>query len=197
MWLQTHSGKMLSLENPQPDEIEEADILAGLSRTMRFSGQSTEPWSVLQHTVMMCLAAEELKFPAGFIKLLCLHDAHEAFVCDVPRPVKLLLGDEYRQLCERIDEAILKKYSLPEGAIKEAEPSLKKFDNSALWIESVMLFRGGPIDDWHMKIGAVPSIVAKMGYMLGAVARMSLSEQINIWRSYINADDRDGEATVN
>lgn len=59
------------------------DIAVGLSRTMRFAGQTPHAYSVLCHTfVVATLLDDDLKIHG------LLHDAHEAIVGDVPTPWK-------------------------------------------------------------------------------------------------------------
>ncbi|HEY4263369.1 MAG TPA: hypothetical protein VGM98_24615, partial [Schlesneria sp.] len=39
-------------------------------------------------------------------------DAAEAYVCDMIRPLKLLVGDEYRHIEERVERAVAERFGL-------------------------------------------------------------------------------------
>jgi 5'-deoxynucleotidase YfbR-like HD superfamily hydrolase len=88
--LETVSGKKIDITNPSPDAIEITDIAWALSRLPRFSGHSIPyiPYSVAQHCIQV---AKELR-PYGprFQMHGLLHDAAEAYINDLPSPVKHL-----------------------------------------------------------------------------------------------------------
>ena len=92
--------------NPQPQSIDIRDIAIGLSNTCRFSGQIPEHYSVAQHSVIM-----SHQVPDECALEALLHDAAEAYLGDVPRPVKFGLPD-YRRLSEIVESAIALKYGL-------------------------------------------------------------------------------------
>jgi hypothetical protein len=108
--------------DPRPEEIKTVDLGVQLSRICRFNG-ALDPsvsgiYSVAQHLVHCCdVAPFEFKLEA------LLHDAHEAYIHDIIKPVKDCLPD-YRQL-ERLNEAVLrKKFGLP----KKMSPEVKEID---------------------------------------------------------------------
>ena len=106
-WIGTLSGKKIDLMNPDPDQITIEDIGNALSRINRFNGHTRIPWTVLQHSVATArLVAESYKLQA------LLHDATEAYICDIPTPLKLLLGDSYREVERRIAHAIGVKFGV-------------------------------------------------------------------------------------
>lgn len=75
-----------------------------LSKICRFGAQATAVYSVAQHAVEVAARVpEELRLAALH------HDSHEAYVGDLPTPLKLLIrssSDVYSQLYVRLDEAI-------------------------------------------------------------------------------------------
>ena len=86
--LETVSGKKIDITNPNPDTIEITDIAWSLSRMPRFSGHSIPyiPYSVAQHCIQV---AKELAPHGARIQLHgLLHDAAEAYINDLPSPVK-------------------------------------------------------------------------------------------------------------
>lgn len=80
----THSGRWVNLLNPDPDSITLTDIAVGLSKTQRFNGQTLcASYTVAQHCV---LVAYQCPGPIAIHGLL--HDAAEAYMGDVLRPIK-------------------------------------------------------------------------------------------------------------
>lgn len=126
----TYTGKIIDLRNPSPVDINIPDIAASLSKICRFGGHSREFYSVAQHSVLVSLMAPiELRGPA------LLHDATEAYLGDVIKPLKEILGDVYTQLEHAFEEAIVKRFYwlYPDGVDYKAE--IKKYDILALQVE--------------------------------------------------------------
>lgn len=87
-WITTYTGKKFHFLDPQPEEIDIEDIAHALSLTCRFGGQCREFYSVAEHSVRVAdIVPEELK------PLALLHDASEAYMPDLPRPIKYSLPD--------------------------------------------------------------------------------------------------------
>lgn len=82
-WIQTYSGKAFDLWDPQPDQIDITDIAHALSLQCRFNGHCRQFYSVAQHSV---LVARLLPEPLRLYGLL--HDAAEAYIGDIVRPLK-------------------------------------------------------------------------------------------------------------
>lgn len=86
--LETVSGRKINVTDPDPSTIEITDIAWALSRMPRFSGHSIPyiPYSVAQH----CIQVSKELAPHGYkIQLYgLLHDAAEAYINDLPSPVK-------------------------------------------------------------------------------------------------------------
>jgi 5'-deoxynucleotidase YfbR-like HD superfamily hydrolase len=86
--LETVSGRKINVTNPDPSTIEISDIAWSLSRMPRFSGHSIPyiPYSVAQHCIQVM---KELAPHGERIQLHgLLHDAAEAYINDLPSPVK-------------------------------------------------------------------------------------------------------------
>lgn len=114
-WLLTHTGKQLDLIDPQPDMIDLIDIAHGLANECRFSGQCRYYYSVAQHCVLASgIVPEEFAWEA------LLHDATEAYLKDIPRPLKLMLPD-YRAVEAKLDAAIRETFAIPAMASAEVK----------------------------------------------------------------------------
>lgn len=119
--IQTYSGQYFDYREPEKYHYEIYEIAHALSHQARFTGHTLFHYSVAQHSVLVArLVPPELKLTA------LLHDASEAYLVDIPRPLKALLPD-YAYLEARTMSAIAKYYGLtfpfPE-AIKRADNML-------------------------------------------------------------------------
>lgn len=82
-WITTFSGKKFHYLNPQPEEINIKDIAHHLSLICRFTGATREFYSVAEHSIRV---AEHV--PPSLRLSALLHDASEAYLNDISRPVK-------------------------------------------------------------------------------------------------------------
>lgn len=103
-WIQTHSGKQFFPGNPTPASIDIHDIAMSLSKQCRFAGHCMRFYSVAEHCVLMAQVAE----PKHKLTAL-MHDASEAYLVDIPRPIKPMLTG-YAALEDDIMQAIANKY---------------------------------------------------------------------------------------
>lgn len=138
-WIQTHSGEAIDLLDPRPEKIHILDIAHSLANQARFNGHTRAFYSVAEHCVFM-----SLQVPRLFALEALMHDAAEAYVGDVPAPLKVLIGDRYRQIEQRFDHVIRQRFGVPTqgGPVVEADlrmlateykqlmgPSLRPWDN--------------------------------------------------------------------
>jgi uncharacterized protein len=123
--LVTHSGRVLDYFFPQPESICIEDIAVGLSREFRFANQTYEAYTVAQHSVLVSsLVPDELALTA------LLHDATEAYMKDIPAPLKKKLKDYQiieNKLMQVIATTFQIKFPFPEK-IKLADRAALKFE---------------------------------------------------------------------
>ena len=103
--LETVSGRKIDVSNPNPEDIVIEDIAWALSRMPRFSGHSIPyvPYSVAQHCIQV---AEELKEHGPEVQLLgLLHDAAEAYINDLPSPVKHI--PEIHAVIKKLEDSLM------------------------------------------------------------------------------------------
>jgi hypothetical protein len=105
-WIQTFTGHRVNVFDPDPQTIRLVDISRGLSNTCRFAGQIPQHYSVGQHSLIMSLMV-----PPDCALEALMHDAAEAYLGDVPKPVKEGLPD-YRRVSEILEAAIALKFGL-------------------------------------------------------------------------------------
>jgi hypothetical protein len=93
-WIMTASGRQFWPLTPRLDDIVIEDIAHHLAALPRFNGATRRPYSVAQHSVLVSRRMEILASDArhwatvGLYGLL--HDGSEAYLLDVPRPLKHL-----------------------------------------------------------------------------------------------------------
>lgn len=121
-WIQTYTGGIFHPLDPRPEELRIADISAALAKTCRYSGHCTKFYSVAEHSVLMAgIAPAHLKFTA------LMHDASEAYLADIPRPIKPHLPGYY-EMEDRLMRVISTRY----GFEWPLPPEVKQLDNCML-----------------------------------------------------------------
>lgn len=128
--VQTFSGVVINLaaDSVDPNLIRLDDIILGLSRICRYTGQTAEHRSVAEHSLAVYDAACKAK-PANYNLHLAalLHDAEEAYIGDVPSGVKALGLPAYHRVSEMITLAIHRRFGI--GPLTAREQKLiKKID---------------------------------------------------------------------
>lgn len=124
-WIQTFTGKQFFPLDPKPDDICVEDIAHALSNTCRFNGHVRQFYSVAEHSVFVALCT-----PIKHRVAALFHDASEAYLCDLPRPIKhQVIG--YAEAEQRVMECIARKFvfELPLHA------TIKENDNRILMDE--------------------------------------------------------------
>lgn len=91
----THSGRMLDLANPKPEDICLEDIAHHLARICRFGGSVNTFYSVASHSVYVARGLEAANAPAACVRAGLMHDATEAYLGDMVSGLKRLCP-EYR-----------------------------------------------------------------------------------------------------
>lgn len=133
----TCTGRTIDLNDPDPESLHIDDIARSLSRICRFGGHSSAFYSVAQHSVLIAALCK----PA-FGQWALMHDAAEAYLGDVIKPLKVLLEPHYRLIEERFEAAIIKRFDiLYDTGIKK---EIKRLDSLMLEYEHEALILGRP-----------------------------------------------------
>ena len=137
-FIETRTGKRVSVQDPQPDQFDIKDIGYALSNTCRFNGHSRGFYSVAEHSVAVALRLPDNLRLAGL-----LHDATEAYLGDIPSPIKQFLPD-YQKIEARFEAAIAEKFASPEVSIvprctAQEYAAIKAADIDALFTEAHFL----------------------------------------------------------
>lgn len=164
-WIQTFTGKRVDVFNLEEfkKQIDIVDIAKSLSGRCRFSGFVEPLYTVGEHVVRVKRKLEAEGFPPLVLLAALLHDASEAYLSDVPRPIKYKLA-EYRALEKQIQEAIFEYFGIV--MTEEMHSHVKRADNILLLTEARDLLPGDT-SDWMTALGVAP-----------------LSERIVPWKPY-------------
>lgn len=102
-----HSGILFDVFNPKDEDIKIEDIAHSLSNVCRYGGHSPKFYSVAQHCVICSYEEGTTKEKLEFL----LHDASEAYLSDMPRPIKKNMPN-YVEMEDNLLALIFKKFEL-------------------------------------------------------------------------------------
>lgn len=138
--MNTFSGKKFDPMEICPDDIRLDDIAHALSLLCRGGGHMKYFYSVGQHSIN-CMKEAKARGWSKRIQFACLmHDASEAYISDIIRPVKMHL-ENYLEIEDMIAGKILEKFWL-EDLTEEENKQWKQIDDDILSHELKMLMEG-------------------------------------------------------
>lgn len=146
-WMQTYVGGIFYPIDPHLDEICIEDIAHALALQCRYNGHCINFYSVAEH----CYWISKLLPPELALAGL-LHDASEAYLCDIPRPLKPWLTG-YKEAEARLERVIAMKYNLQ----YPWHDQIKYMDNAMLLVERDQNMARPP-RPWHDYNVAAPDI---------------------------------------
>lgn len=138
-WMQTATGSQFWPCDPRPEDIHIEDIAHALSLICRFNGHCRGHYSVAQHSVLVSDA-----LPRELALWGLLHDASEAYIADVPRPLKPFLTN-YRDLEDAVMLAVCERF----GLSPEMPAEVKRVDNAILADEAIWCMDRAPAP-WNL-----------------------------------------------
>jgi len=140
----TRSGRELRPFDPRPQDVTLPDIAHATANVCRASGQAATFYSVGLHSLYVSRDLQRRGEQPRTQLYGLLHDASEAYVADVPGPLKRHLPN-YRRAEERVQSAIWTAFDLPEppaeawAAVKRADDRLQRYELPTLM----------PSQDWE------------------------------------------------
>lgn len=138
------SGSYFDFEAPETSQFTIEDVAHGLSMICRFAGQCGRFYSVAQHSVHV----SEIVPPEDAYQGL-MHDAPEAFVGDMAKPLKVMLP-EYSVIEKRVEAAVFQRFNVA----SPLPPTIKEADVVMLVTEQHQLMKNR--DDWEYCRGRTP-----------------------------------------
>lgn len=150
-YLLTVGHRWVSMAEPDPATINLTDIAHALSNVCRFGGHLPTFYSVAEHSLNV---SAQLYRQYGVYQLAMaglLHDASEAYLGDVIRPLKNLLGDAYRDIERRMEKVIAEAFKVEWNWFEDNR--VKHVDQEILAWEMAM------VRDCYFRTPSEPSVV--------------------------------------
>lgn len=138
-WMQTFTGRQFYPLSPRSEDVDPADIAHALSMLCRYNGHVDRFYSVAEHCVLM----SEAVAPEFALHAL-LHDASEAYLGDMIRPLKLFMP-EYKAAEVEVEVAIAARFGL---TTSDMPPEVKDADTRILLTERAALMSAEKPQRW-------------------------------------------------
>lgn len=122
--IHTFTGREFWPLDARPDEIDIRDIAHSLSMQCRYAGHMKRFYSVAEHSVLVAHWLADEGYAGVTILQGLLHDATEAYLVDVPRPLKRFMTG-YTETEQALWVVIAKKFDLSTNF----SPALKAADD--------------------------------------------------------------------
>lgn len=149
-WIQTFSGRQFWPLDPRAEDVCIEDIAHALSMQCRFAGHTRLFYSVAEHALRVAALV-----PNALRRAARLHDAAEAYILDMPRPLKKQpLFEGYREAERGIIAVIAARFSLPPDFFMD--PAIKHADAVLLATEARDLM-GRPPNAWAPMPAPLPA----------------------------------------
>ena len=150
-WFVTYSGKRFYAFDARVEDINIKDIAHSLSLQTRWNGHCKTFYSIASHSLACARVAERIPATADVVAWALMHDAAEAYIGDIIRPIKKALLVDFgnqaftmKEVEERLLRIIAEKFNLP-WPIPE---TVFEIDNRMLVMEAMYLTNYGKPDHW-------------------------------------------------
>lgn len=135
------SGRLVNPLELMPDDIDIEDIAHALSQMCRYGGSCPEFYSVAQHSVLVAKLCWERTHDAQIALQGLMHDAHEAYVGDLVRPMREQPEFAFfRQLEAHAQNQVLWTFRLPTvlaSDVKQADVDMLVAEVNHFWGEEL------------------------------------------------------------
>lgn len=168
--LATYSGRRFSPLRPRASDVEIVDIAHALSNLCRFAGHTRVFYSVAEHSVRVArIVPEELRLQA------LLHDAAEAYIVDMPGPIKhAFVG--YHEVEVALLHAIGERFGV---SLHPMAPEIQRADRILLATEGRDLLHHPADGEWFSGAERLDESIMPMLPVDAEVAFLG-----EFWRSY-------------
>ena len=157
-WLQTFTGKAFWPLDPRPEDVCDEDSAHALALSNRYMGHTRVPYSVADHSLGVANVVWERTSDLKLMFAALLHDASEAYIVDVPRPIKPYLKGYY-EIEAVVMGAILEHYGLPQDL--HLHPEIKRADEILLATEARDLMAPPPAE-WNLSHGPMEKVIVPL-----------------------------------
>jgi hypothetical protein len=151
-YMKATSGTWVNLIEPDPNTILLGDIVTSAKRVVRFAGHSKV--TLAEHSCRVHdIARYHFKERDGrVLRAALMHDAHEAYVVDIPSPLKTALREvlggpsTYDEVEARVAAVLAEKFDFD----YPHPPVVKEADTIALAIEANLTWGAGTAEEWGL-----------------------------------------------
>lgn len=149
----TASGRYVDPLDLDPEDVVISDIAHALANQCRYSGHVREFYSVAEHSVRVAERLEAIGAGPEVALAGLLHDATEAYLVDLPRPLKAhpVFGATYRQAEAKLAKVIEWAFDL---GVALDHPEIHRADMILLATERRDLMP--PVGEWKILDGVEP-----------------------------------------
>lgn len=110
-YMMTRSGRRFYFADPDPADIDLADIAFALRHLSRFTGH-VGAYNVATHSINVLRCALDLGADRATARAALMHDAHEAFVGDISSPLKAEIGPAFEEIDQKAATAVAIRFDL-------------------------------------------------------------------------------------
>lgn len=145
-WMLTAHGTSFDLEHIALDAISIDEIAHHLAQINRFTGACSRPYSVAEHSLLVCdiMEREHGAHSPSLLMAGLLHDAHEAYTSDLSSPMKQVIGPAWAIAERRVQRAVQQRFNILVASTAQW-PQIHRADMTALLCERRdLLPQGGP-----------------------------------------------------
>ena len=143
--IKVSSGHYVDIQSPEPDMIDIQSIASALSKICRFGGHCPLFYSVAEHCIHAAGFAYTDGHPLEVVAAVLLHDATEAYLGDMVKPLKQLLP-EYSKLEGKMELAVSDHFRIDfrkhRDVIKHYDRLMLKAEKIAQWPEDNSQWEG-------------------------------------------------------
>lgn len=149
-WFTTYSGTRFYPLDPKPEEISPIDIAHHLSNVCRFGGACVEHFSVAQHSVNVAFCVRDIAPEHALYALL--HDAAEAYLGDMVRPLKHAKGmADFRNAEAQLMIRVCERFGLP-----EEEPAIVREIDLRMCVTEAPIVLPKGFELWDVPVPPIP-----------------------------------------
>jgi len=174
-WMQTYTGKAFYPMDADVRDVDPLDIAHALGLLCRYGGHVRRFYSVAEHCVLMSRAVPEEYAPWAL-----LHDATEAYMGDMIRPLKDFMP-EYRLAEDRLMKVICDRF----GVIVHDMPPLVRQADARIILDEREALMSAPPASWTSVDHLEPLGVQIQGWSPGHAERQYMRRLRELFPNYV------------
>lgn len=163
----TSNGRYVDPLDFKSEDVDINVIAHALANICRFNGQTNEFYSVAQHSVHVAERVSQLTDNKEIVLLALFHDASEAYICDIPRPLKhsdLLEGylDVETAIQETINEVLVPEIGPSRLSFDTARSIISRADLDLMGLEARQLGTNWKIEEWDIPLPSFNRLISPL-----------------------------------